>query len=157
MPNKTQEYLNLAQQTAKELTRHWENWTDYLTTASRLYKYSYQALAELKRKEDALIRQIYRYHAYHSLDDPHLTLEQSILCPPQNPLDAVEQRHHLRHINDAILSLPQKQAQRCYDYYYLGMQMQDIAEKEGITVASVSGCIKTALTTLQDRCNFFND
>ena len=30
-------------------------------------------------------------------------------------------------------------------------------EKEGITVASVSGCIKTALTTLQVRCNFFND
>ena len=42
MPNKTQEYLNLAQQTAKELTRYWENWTDYLTTASRLYKYSYE-------------------------------------------------------------------------------------------------------------------
>ena len=41
MPNKTQEYLNLAQKTAKELTRYWENWTDYLTTASRLYKYSY--------------------------------------------------------------------------------------------------------------------
>jgi len=41
MPNKTQEYLNLAQQTAKELTRYWENWTDYLTTASRLYKYRY--------------------------------------------------------------------------------------------------------------------
>ena len=41
MPNKMQEYLNLAQQTAKELTRYWENWTDYLTTASRLYKYSF--------------------------------------------------------------------------------------------------------------------
>ena len=41
MPNKTQEYLNLAQQTAKELTRYWENWVDYLTTASRLYKYSF--------------------------------------------------------------------------------------------------------------------
>ena len=41
MPNKTQEYLNLAQQTAKELTRYWENWTEYLTTASRLYKYNY--------------------------------------------------------------------------------------------------------------------
>ena len=41
MPNKTQEYLNLAQHTAKELTRYWENWTDYLTTASRLYKYNY--------------------------------------------------------------------------------------------------------------------
>ena len=47
MPNKTQEYLNLAQQTAKELTRYWENWTDYLTTASRLYKYSYLPAALL--------------------------------------------------------------------------------------------------------------
>ena len=41
MPSKTEEYLALAQQTAKELTRYWENWTDYLTTASRLYKYSF--------------------------------------------------------------------------------------------------------------------
>ena len=41
MPSKTEEYLVLAQQTAKELTRYWENWTDYLTTASRLYKYSF--------------------------------------------------------------------------------------------------------------------
>ena len=41
MPSKTEEYLALAQRTAKELTRYWENWTDYLTTASRLYKYSF--------------------------------------------------------------------------------------------------------------------
>ena len=41
MPSKTEEYLALAQQTAKELTRYWENWTDYLTTASRLYKYPF--------------------------------------------------------------------------------------------------------------------
>ena len=39
--NSGRKYLNLAQQTAKELTRYWENWTDYLTTASRLYKYSF--------------------------------------------------------------------------------------------------------------------
>ena len=41
MPSKTEEYLKLAGQTAKELTRYWENWTDYLTTASRLYKYNF--------------------------------------------------------------------------------------------------------------------
>ena len=38
MPNKTEEYLALAQRTANGLTRYWESWTDYLTTASRLYK-----------------------------------------------------------------------------------------------------------------------
>ena len=41
MPSKTEEYLALAQRTANGLTRYWEYWTDYLTTASRLYKYSF--------------------------------------------------------------------------------------------------------------------
>ena len=41
MPSKTEEYLALAQHTANGLTRYWESWTDYLTTASRLYKYSF--------------------------------------------------------------------------------------------------------------------
>ena len=41
MPNKTQEYLALAQRTVNGLTRYWESWTDYLTTASRLYKYPF--------------------------------------------------------------------------------------------------------------------
>ena len=41
MPSKTEEYLALAQRTANGLTRYWESWTNYLTTASRLYKYSF--------------------------------------------------------------------------------------------------------------------
>ena len=41
MSNKTAEYLALAQRTANGLTRYWESWTDYLTTASRLYKYPF--------------------------------------------------------------------------------------------------------------------
>ena len=41
MPSKTEEYLVLAQRTANCLTRYWESWTDYLTTASRLYKYPF--------------------------------------------------------------------------------------------------------------------
>ena len=41
MPSKTEEYLALAQRTANGLTRYWKSWTDYLTTASRLYKYPF--------------------------------------------------------------------------------------------------------------------
>ena len=41
MPSKTEEYLALSQRTANGLTRYWESWTDYLTTASRLYKYPF--------------------------------------------------------------------------------------------------------------------
>ena len=46
MPSKTEEYLALAQRTANGLTRYWESWTDYLTTASRLYKYRCLAKAD---------------------------------------------------------------------------------------------------------------
>ena len=42
MPIKTEEYLALAQRTANGLTRYWESWTAYLTTASRLYKYRFE-------------------------------------------------------------------------------------------------------------------
>ena len=45
MPSKTEEYLALAQRTANGLTRYWESWTDYLTTASRLYKYPPSSLS----------------------------------------------------------------------------------------------------------------
>ena len=41
MSSKTEEYLVLAQRTANGLTRYWESWTDYLTTASQLYKYPF--------------------------------------------------------------------------------------------------------------------
>ena len=41
MSSKTEEYLALAKRTANGLTRYWESWTDYLTTASRLYKYPF--------------------------------------------------------------------------------------------------------------------
>ena len=41
MPSKTQEYLELANRTANGITQYWEHWTDYLTTASQLYKYSF--------------------------------------------------------------------------------------------------------------------
>ena len=83
MPNKTQEYLNLAQQTAKELTRYWENWTDYLTTASRLYKYSYAdqlmiyaqrpdatACASFDLWNDRMNRYIRRCRTAYLLPDP---------------------------------------------------------------------------------------
>lgn len=54
-----------------------------------------------------------------------------------------------------ILALSPKQAKRCYDYFYCGISMPSIAEKEGTTVGSVSGSIKSALINLREKCNLF--
>ena len=41
MPDKTLTYIQLAQDTARQITSNYRNWTAYLSTASRLYKYQY--------------------------------------------------------------------------------------------------------------------
>lgn len=71
-------------------------------------------------------------------------------------MDAVEQRLSAVSIYEAVMSLSPKQAKRCYDHYYQGFKMSDIAQKEGVTAGSVSECIKSALSTLRESCNFFN-
>lgn len=116
----------------------------------------HQLFVDLKRQEDAFLRQISRYHAYHSLDDPDFPAEQCVLFQEQPLAAAVEQQHYSASIYEAIMSLPPKQAKRCYDYYYCGFSMPDIAQNEGVTIGSVSECIKSALCTLRERCNFFN-
>lgn len=41
MPDKTLTYVELAQDTARQITSNYRSWTGYLSTASRLYKYPY--------------------------------------------------------------------------------------------------------------------
>ena len=41
MPDKYQFYAELADRTARKLTDNYENWTAFLTTAGRMYKYSF--------------------------------------------------------------------------------------------------------------------
>ena len=116
----------------------------------------HQLFIDFKHQEDAFLRQVSRYHAYHSLDDPTFPVEQCVLFQKPALVDSVEQRHSAMSIYEAILSLPPKQAKRCYDHYYQGFKLSDIAQKEGVTAGSVSECIKSALSALRERCNFFN-
>lgn len=116
----------------------------------------HQFFLSMKRKEDAFARQVSRYHAYHSLDDPDFFSEPHLLLPVLTPAEVIERQQHLLDINHAILALPPKQAKRCYDYYYCGISMPHIAEREGVAVGSISECIKSALCTLRERCDFFN-
>lgn len=53
MHPKTQTYIDLAQSAARQITSNYRSWTGFLTTASRLYKYSYsdQLLIHVQRPE----------------------------------------------------------------------------------------------------------
>ena len=41
MPTKAEKYAQMADEQAVRLTRSWQEWASFLTTASRLYKYPY--------------------------------------------------------------------------------------------------------------------
>lgn len=97
----------------------------------------HQLFIDFKHQEDAFLRQVSRYHAYHSLDDPNFPVEQCVFFQKPALVDAVEQRHSAMSIYEAILSLPPKQAKRCYDHYYQGFKISDIAQKEGVTAGSM--------------------
>lgn len=70
----------------------------------------HQLFIDFKHQEDAFLRQVSRYHAYHSLDDPTFPVEQCVLFQKPALVDSVEQRHSAMSIYEAILSLPPKQA-----------------------------------------------
>ena len=40
MPSKAEFYRQMAEQVAAKLTDSWQEWTGFLTTAARLYKYT---------------------------------------------------------------------------------------------------------------------
>ena len=42
MPEKVEQVTGLVQDTTQSFCGNWENWTSFLTTASRLYKYPYE-------------------------------------------------------------------------------------------------------------------
>ena len=41
MPTKAEQYAQMADQVARQLTGSWQEWAGFLTTAARLYKYPF--------------------------------------------------------------------------------------------------------------------
>ena len=94
-------------------------------------------LAEIEsceRKERTYKRYI-RYHsAYYSLDvDNPRELENAVVDKPVMPHEACEEKLMNLFLYKAIRELPEKQAQRIYSHFFLGMSKKEIAQAEGVS------------------------
>ena len=56
MPNKAELYAQMAGQTAVKVTQSWQEWTAFLTTAARLYKYPYHEQLMIYAQRPVLYR-----------------------------------------------------------------------------------------------------
>lgn len=105
-------------------------------------------LREYQLKEAAQYLRTYRHRAFYSLDvGDNIECRALIVAP--SPFEIIERRQTAELIYKALSSLPDKQAQRIYAHYFLGMSKAAIARAEGRDITSVRDSIKRGLRQLE--------
>lgn len=105
-------------------------------------------LEEYRRKEIAYHRRTYRHKAQYSLDFGNNIEREAVLVTPTLQ-EIVEQHMEEERVYEAISTLPEKQRQRVYAHFILGISMADISRMEGTSVSMVHESIHRGLRRLK--------
>ena len=107
-------------------------------------------IAEETRAEATAQRKKYRHRAHYFLDcDDGIDL--AALHQPLNPETILEDSQRRKELLAAIMTLPPKQARRIYARFYLGLDVVEIARKEGVAPANVYASIQHGLSKLRNK------
>ena len=115
----------------------------------------FEVMHEMVRREKAHLRQVCRYHAQHSLDNPYAQYECDVLHFLNDPCDTVEKRWQLTQLGDTFRMLSEKQIKRLIERYHHNKTIEEIAHLEGVTRGSVNESIQAALAKLRENCEVF--
>ena len=105
-------------------------------------------LYEYKLSEAAHFLRTYRHKAYFSLDYD-ANVERDALVIVLTPADILERKEENAKLYQALASLPEKQRNRIYAHYFLGMSKSDIAKAEGIHKSRITRSINAGLRSLE--------
>ena len=97
-------------------------------------------------------RRKYRHKAHYSLDRGD-GIENDALVRPQIPEELFEQKQLREEVHSALMQLPAIQAKRIYARFYLGMEVSEIAEVEGVDRHRVWASIRRGLNKLAQLLN----
>lgn len=107
-------------------------------------------LLESKREEKNYWNRLGYHKAYYSLDRGD-GIEYDTVEKPMTPEEALIHKAVVAELYAAFASLPDKQAQRLYAFFFLGMSKTEIAKAEGVNESSVRKAIDRGL---QDLANY---
>lgn len=104
-------------------------------------------------REYALLEEAYRirtlrHKAYYSLEQED-GIERDALHRPPTPGEILEQKQMNELLYKGLATLPEKQRQRIYAHFFLGMSQRAIARAEGCNKSSVTESINSGLMRLQ--------
>ena len=109
----------------------------------------YFVCLDAKRKDEAHRIRTYRHKAYYSLDYGD-DVERMALFTGTSPYDLYEQKLETAQLYAAIASLPDKQAERVYAHFFLGISKAAIARAEGVDERAVRIGIARGLRNLKE-------
>ena len=98
--------------------------------------------------EEAYRIRTYRYKAFYSLDCDD-GIEREGVQHSLTPDEILEQRQMQEFLYKGLAMLPEKQRNRIYAHFFLGMSNAAIARSEGCDITSVRDSIKRGLRQLQ--------
>ena len=104
--------------------------------------------SEFDHKEAAYRLRTYRHKAYYSLDRND-GIEHEALFVALSPHELYERKVTMQELHAAISRLPNKQANRIYAHFILGMTKKDIARAEGVHEKVVRVAIERGLRSLE--------
>ena len=107
-------------------------------------------IAEETRAEATAQRKKYRHRAHYSLDCDD-GIDRAALHQPLNPETILEDSQRRKELLAPIMTLPPKQARRIYARFYLGLDVVEIARKEGVAPANVYASIQHGLSKLRNK------
>lgn len=105
-------------------------------------------LREYALLEEAYRIRTYRYRAFYSLDYDGNT-ERDIASTQPSPLEILEKKYTSELIYKGLATLPDKQRERIYAHYFLGVSQAAIAREEGISARNVRLSISRGLKKLE--------
>ena len=105
-------------------------------------------LHEYKLAEAAYILRTYRHKAYFSLDYD-TNGERDALVIVLTPAEILERKEENARLYQALAMLPEKQRDRIYAHFFLGMSKAEIAKAEGTHKSRISRSINAGLRRLE--------
>lgn len=113
-------------------------------------------LREYELLEEAYRIRTYRYKAFYSLDYEGGIERDMASLDQKSPYEIVEKRYDAEQIYKGLAALPEKQRNRIYAHYFLGMSKTAIAKAENINESNVRKSIEHGLCNLEKilRKNF---
>ena len=113
-------------------------------------------LREFELWEEANRIRTYRYRAFYSLDYVGGIERDLAVLDQKSPYDILEESYDTEQLYKGLASLPEKQRNRIYAHYFLGMSKSAIARAEKINESNVRQSIEHGLRNLEKflRKNF---